>query len=188
MRGYNSTLILDIDYTLNVVNPEDYIQRGLTMGIARWDARQWNLFEEVVFNSDTRPNEIAQSNFHWIRQRYDQVMVVTGRIEWNGWREHTERWLNKNGFAHDLLLMRPSSDTTTPSGELKVNLLKPYLPHISTRSSVIVDDDSGACTLFRRLGFAAFQSPGEWSRFVEIHRDRDVEAFRRHQIRCELSP
>ncbi len=87
------------------------------------------------------------------RARGDHIVLLSGRQ--SEYREHTERWLTKNGVDYDELWMRATDDRRSDDivkGEL-------FDAHVRGRFNVrmVLDDRDRVIALWRRIGLACWQ-------------------------------
>lgn len=133
-------LIVDIDHTLSDASWRDHL-------IPNWDSYHSSLYlDEPIREMVSLCKALKEAG--WF------LVAVTARPD--KWRTQTEMWCAKHGLYFNRLLMRPDDDTS-PSAQLKLDLVRKNFGELTIEEVIIMDDHDEVVSTFAALNYTVLK-------------------------------
>lgn len=160
-------LLIDIDLTLNLYDPNPTLQKTIGLGLDRYSKEAWGLFEMAAKNLTVQPHPIPQQYYDVLTHSYDKTIIITSRPR--QWEAHTVKWLEMHNFHYDELFMRKKHDLRSSGAEVKEEIVKKHAKVWKLSESVGIDDDQSILDVYRKAGIKTFKAPDEWEKALLFH-------------------
>ncbi|SIO30075.1 HAD family acid phosphatase [Vannielia litorea] len=145
-------VIFDIDGTLAAF---DAPRLG---HLVHGETKHWDRFHEAM--AEAPVIEPVARLLHRLGGQGEAVVLCSGRPE--GWRAHTEAWLDRMGIRHDALYLRRAEDDAASDPEVKRSALA-RITADGYRPWLVVDDRSSVVAFWREAGLTCLQcAPGDF--------------------------